>query len=97
MLGYENVVKSYRTLAVGYPLGSIMGMKNVAIALLVLGAVLVTYAETRIRAFLEFSPNANSETAGFIVFRTTVVTPLVWGLVVIVLSVLCFWLARKKG
>ena len=72
-------------------------MKNVAIALLVLGAVLVTYAHTRFRAFLDFSPNAGSETAGFIVFRTSVVTPLLCGLVVLVLSVVCFWLARKKG
>jgi hypothetical protein len=71
-------------------------MKNVAIALLVLGAVLVTYAETRFRAFLDFSPHADSETAGFIVFRGTV-APLGLGVVAIVLSVLCFWLARKKS
>jgi hypothetical protein len=73
-----------------------MRMKNVAIALLVLGAVIITYAITRFRAFFDFSPHADSETAGFIAFRT-MLTPLGWGLVVVVLSVLCFWWARKKS
>ena len=73
-----------------------MTMKNVAIALLVFGAVLMTYVITRNRAFLDFSPNADSETAGYIVFRHTF-APLCLGMVSLVSSVLCFWLARKKS
>ena len=69
-------------------------MRNVAIALLVLGAVIITHAITRFRAFFDFSSHANSETAGFIAFRS-MVFPVGLGVVVIALSVFCFWRARK--
>jgi hypothetical protein len=71
-------------------------MKSLAIVLLVVGAVIVTYAITRFRAFMDFSLHADSETAGFIAFRT-MLTPLGWGFVFVVLSVFCFWRARKKS
>ena len=68
-------------------------MRIFAIALLVLGAVIVTYAVTRFRAFLDFSPHANSETAGFIAFRS-MLTPLCCGLVIIAAAAFCFWRAK---
>jgi uncharacterized integral membrane protein len=77
-------------------LDGITRMKNIGIALLVLGAVIITQAITRYRAFFHFSPHPDSETAGFIAFRS-MLTPLGWGFAVLALSGLCFYRARKRS
>jgi hypothetical protein len=73
-------------------------MKTLAVTLLLLGAVIITHAITRYRAFFDFSPHADSETAGFIVFRS-MLGSLGCGLVVIILSAVCFltdYLIRRE-
>jgi len=70
-------------------------MRILAITLLVLGAVIVTYAVTRFSAFFDFSPNRDSESAGFIQF-SRMLTPLGWGLVTFLASAVCAWLSRKR-
>ena len=73
-------------------------MKTLAATLLVLAAVITTHAITRFRAFFDFSPHADSETAGFIAFRT-MLGSLGYGLIVIILSAVCFlidYLVRRK-
>ena len=64
-------------------------MKTLAVTLLVLGAVIITHAISRYRAFFDFSPSADSETAGFIAFRT-MLWSLGHGLIMIILSGACF-------
>jgi hypothetical protein len=76
--------------------GGTMPMRKIAIALLVSGAMIVTHGVTRYRAFFDFSPEANSETAGFIAFRS-MLSPVAWGLVVIALSAFCFYRARRRS
>lgn len=70
-------------------------MRILATTLLVLGAVIITYTVTRFGAFMDFSPHAGSETAGFVVFRG-MVAPFSWGMVIIIAAAVCFWRARKK-
>ncbi len=73
-------------------------MKTLAFSLLVLSAVIITHAITRFRAFFDFSPHADSETAGFVAFRT-MLGSLGYGLIVIILSATCFlihYLVRRK-
>jgi hypothetical protein len=73
-------------------------MKTLSVTLLLLGAVIITQAITRYHAFFDFSPNAASETAGFIAFRT-MLGSLGFGLVVICLSAVCFltdYLIRRE-
>jgi hypothetical protein len=73
-------------------------VKTLAVTLLVLGAAIITQAITRYRAFFDFSPNADSETAGFIAFRT-MLGSFGYGLIVIILSGACFligYLVRRK-
>ena len=64
-------------------------MKALAVTLLFLAAVIITHAITRFRAFFDFSPHADSETAGYVAFRT-MIGSLGYGLLVIVLSAVCF-------
>jgi hypothetical protein len=71
-------------------------MRNIAVALLVFGAMIITHAITRFRAFFAFSPHADSETAGFIAFRSMLI-PLGWGLAVIALSAFCFYRTRRRS
>ena len=79
-------------------LGGIVRMKTFAVTLLFLAAVIITHAITRFRAFFDFSPHADSETAGFVAFRT-MIGSLGYGLLVIVLAAVCFlidYLVRRK-
>jgi ABC-type Fe3+ transport system permease subunit len=73
-------------------------IKTMAVTLLFLAAVIITHAITRFRAFFDFSPHADSETAGYMTFRT-MLGSLGYGLIVILLSVVCFligYLVRRK-
>ena len=73
-------------------------MKTLAITLLFLAAVIITQAITRYRAFFDFSPHADSETAGFVAFRT-MIGSLGYGLLAFIFAAVCFlidYLIRRK-
>jgi hypothetical protein len=79
-------------------LGNFERMKTLAVTLLFLAAVIITHAITRFRAFFDFSPQADSETAGYIAFRT-MIDSIGYGLVAIMSSGACFlvgYLVRRK-